>query len=214
VSRWLRPGSPLRGFLRQRLPVVRDVVLAPRRRRNHRRWTAIHERVSKLDRAILEQQILPALASEAAGRPVLFIGVEWYTAHYHDLFPPGGLVTIDIDERKARYGAAEHLVLDARAVGETFEKGRFAAVVCNGVLGWGVNEFDDIVTCFEGFRRVLAQHGTLVLGWNDVDASRPPPLEALATAAGFEPIVAAGLAAQRVDVGNELCHVYEVYRRA
>jgi LmbE family N-acetylglucosaminyl deacetylase len=210
---WLRPGSPLRRVLRERFPKVRDAVLAPRRWRTNRRWRRIHQQVSKADRPILEEQILPALAAGANGRPVLFVGVEWYTAAYHELFPPAGFVTIDIDERKASYGAPEHHVLDARHVGEAFADGRFAAVVCNGVLGWGLNEPDDIALCFEGFRRVLAPQGVLVLGWNDTDERRPPPLPALLASAGFEPAAGAGLGGSRVDVGNELRHVYAVYRR-
>jgi hypothetical protein len=210
----LERGSSFRTSLRTRFPRVRAAVLAPRRWRNDRRWRRLHHELSGADRAILEGQVLPALAASAtADTPVLFIGVDWYTAGYPARFQPGALVTVDIDPTHARWGATEHHTLDARELADAFVPSRFAAVVANGVFGHGLDDADGIARMFAGCHAVLAEHGVLLVGWNDHDAFRPPPLEPLARAAGFAPEPALGFGEWRTPAEGPMHHVYDVYRR-
>ncbi len=210
----LQPGSSFRTSLRTRFPRVRAAVLAPRRWWHDRRWRRLHHELSSADRAVLEQQVLPALAATAtADRPVLFVGVDWYTAEYPARFAPGALVTVDIDPARARWGASEHHVLDARELAGALTPGRFGAVVANGVFGHGLDDGAGIADALAGCHEVLAADGILVVGWNDHDTFRPPPLEPLARSAGFTPEPALGFAEWRTAVDGPMRHVYDVYRR-
>jgi SAM-dependent methyltransferase len=210
----LEPGSSFRTSLRTRFPHLRAVVLAPRRWWHDRHWRRLHQELSGPDRALLEGQVLPALAASAtADAPVLFIGVDWYTADYPARFEPGALVTVDIDPAHAQWGAPEHHTLDARELADAFPPSRFAVVVANGVFGHGLDGVDGIARALAGCHSVLTDGGVLLVGWNDHDAFRPPPLEPLARAAGFVPEPALGFREWRTAVEGPLHHVYDVYRR-
>jgi hypothetical protein len=210
----LQPGSSFRSSLRTRYPRLRAVVLAPRRWWHDRKWRRLHHELSAADRAVLEDQVLPALAALATtDAPVLFVGVDWYTADYPARFAPGELVTVDIDATRARWGAVEHHVLDARHLGEELATGRFGAVVANGVFGHGLDDADGVAAALAGCHAVLVDDGLLLVGWNDHEAFRPPPIEPLARAAGFVPEAALGFTEWRTTVAGSMRHVFEVYRR-
>ena len=208
----LRPGSELRTHLRHRYPRAHDVAVWPLRYAHHRKWRRIRRETWAADRAVLETEILPALAADPAAAPVLFVGVGWYTADYPALFPAAAFVTVDIDPSVARFGAADHRVLDLREVPAQFDAGTFGSVVCNGVFGHGLDEMDAVVSAFRAMHTVMRPGATLVVGWNDTEPFRPPALEALAAQAGFVPATGAGLQAWRTPIDSPTRHVYDVYR--
>jgi SAM-dependent methyltransferase len=144
---------------------------------------------------------------------VLFVGVEWYTAPYPSMFPQGNLVTIDISPELGRYGSSRHVTADVRLLGDHFADNSFAAVVCNGVLGYGVDEPDDVAQVLDSIATSLAPDGWLVLGWNDVDGRRVAGLEAVARAAGLDAAAGCGLPTPQTDPIGPLRHVYAVYRK-
>jgi SAM-dependent methyltransferase len=172
-----------------------------------------HGVVSVADRAVLTEVVLPALRQEVGGADVLFVGVEWYTAGYDALFPDGNLVTVDIDERQQEHGSARHVIADVRELARHFDPGSFGAVVCNGVIGHGLDAPDDVDQALAAMARCLAPGGTLVVGWNDTDELRVPGLEAAARAAGLVPSPGAGLPEWRSAPLGPLRHTYDVYRR-
>lgn len=216
VATWcslLGPGSRPRSWLRVRAPRLRALLLAPRRALHRRRWVRTHAELSAADRAVLTEQILPGVREEAAGRDVLFVGVEWYTADYPKLFPSGNLVTLDVRQEVAEHGAERHLTVDLRRLDDHVEPERFAAVVCNGVLGYGVDEADDVRRALDAMQRCVAPGGHVVIGWNDIEGRRVPQLTELARGAGLQPSAGAGLPTPRLGPIGPLRHVYEVFRR-
>jgi LmbE family N-acetylglucosaminyl deacetylase len=208
------PGSRPRTWLRVHVPWLREAVLAPRRARNRRRWVRRHLELSEADRAVLTDQILPAVREAAAGADVLFVGVEWYTAGYPALFPEGNLVTMDLTETVAIHGASRHLTADLRELDQHFEEGSFAAIICNGVLGYGVDSPEDVRRALAAMRSCLSPDGHLVIGWNDTEGRRVPALEEIALNVGLEPTTGAGLATSHMGPIGPLRHIYDVYRRS
>jgi hypothetical protein len=214
TSNPFRAGSPLRSTLRRRFPRAREVILAPRRLVTNIRWRRIHRKVSVADRALLEETILPAVRVSTGSLPVLFVGVAWYTADYPAMFPEHGFITIDIDRRNARHGALDHHTIDVRQVATVFGSSAFGAIICNGVFGHGLDDAADIAEAFKAMRHTLRDGGLLVVGWNDTEESRPPPLEALAASSGFVPTPGAGLRSWQQRVGGPMHHVFDVYTTA
>jgi LmbE family N-acetylglucosaminyl deacetylase len=210
----IAPGSRPRAWLRAHAPRVRALALAPRRALHRRRWVRRHEEVSAEDRPLLTETILPALRDRAAGADVLFVGVEWYTAGYPALFPAGNLVTMDIDDAVARHGGPRHLTADVLELGRYVDDMSFDSVVCNGVLGHGVDAEDDVRRALDAMCRCLRPDGLLVVGWNDTAELRVPGLEAIAASVGLEPTAGAGLPTWRTGPLGPLRHTYDVYRRS
>ncbi len=207
------PGSRLRVWVRLHLPTLRRVALVPRRALHRRRWARRHRAISAADRGLLTAVILPALRDAVGSGDILFVGVEWYTSGYAGLFPLGNLVTVDIDERVARHGSARHITADVRELGRHFADESFAAVVCNGVVGHGLNNEADVRLALTAMRRCLRDDGVLVLGWNDTDELRVADLEGVAIDAGLVPSPGAGLPSWRTDPLGPLRHTYDVYRK-
>jgi SAM-dependent methyltransferase len=203
----------MRSWVRQRFPRLRAVVLAPRRALRKRRWVRRHAQVSVADRTVLSEVILPAVRAEADGADVLFVGVEWYTASYVVMFPLGNFVTIDIDDAVRTHGSPRHVTTDVRELDRHFEPGSFAAVICNGVVGYGLDQSDDVAAAMLAIARCLRSGGVLVVGWNDIDGRRVLGLERAAGGAGLVAAPGAGLPAWRSEPLGPLRHIYDVYRQ-
>jgi SAM-dependent methyltransferase len=192
--------AALQGALRSASDWLMDIAGRPVRRRS-------------ADRRFLEEAILPALSRRGDVRSVLFVGCARYTRHYEALFPNAEYWTIDPDPRRRRWGARRHIVdrlerLDGHRIGDTFD-----LIVCNGVLGWGLNRRADAESAFQACHRALCAGGHLVLGWNDVaprNAVRPDTVQALGR---FAPCVLHGVGGPvvRIDAPNR--HVFEFYRK-
>ena len=165
------------------------------------------------DRRMLTEVILPAVREAVGEADVLFVGVEWYTAGYDALFPAGNLVTVDIDERQQAHGSARHVTADVRELSQHFAADSFGAVICNGVIGHGLDAPADVEQALAAMARCLAPGGALVIGWNDTDELRVPGLERAAVAAGLVPSPGAGLPGWRSESLGPLRHTYDVYRR-
>jgi hypothetical protein len=162
---------------------------------------------------MLVDVIIPSIIEEVGDADVLFVGVEWYTAEYVALFPAGHLVTVDINPDVARYGSPRHQTVDVRRLTEVSPPHAFAAIVCNGVLGYGVNDADDVLATLVAMRTCLRNGGLLVLGFNDIDGRRPDGLEAAVAGARLVQSAGAGLPVEGSGPLGPLRHVYIAYRR-
>lgn len=162
------------------------------------------------DRAILLERYLPAVAAEA-GR-ILWIGCRPYTADYpaHLQSSGGEVWTTDIDPAAEQWGAPDrHRTGDIREADRIFPDQVFDAILCNGVLGFGVNTPADQARTLGALASLLQPRGLLLLGWNTDRIADP---------------VAAGLTTphyERASLGDEpsrlqvpgTTHVYDTFRR-
>jgi SAM-dependent methyltransferase len=151
------------------------------------------------DRRMLDEVILPALAADSRYSRVLSVGCDWYTEHVEDLFVSKGreYATLEIDEDRARHGAARHAIAPLSGLLEHHPRGSLDLILCNGVIGWGLNDPVEIEKSIKACVEALAPGGLLLLGWDDVPEKLPVPigeiaaLKALAPAspAGLEPVI-------------------------
>lgn len=163
------------------------------------------------DRHLLEGQILPEFARDAAVTRVLFCGCARYTRDYGALFDGAEYWTLDPDPRRRRFGARLHLV-DRLECLERHVPGHFDLIVCNGVLGWGLSTLPQAEAAFSACHAALARGGYLLLGWNDVaprNRVRPEDIGALAL---FEH-VRYGRFGPRISVPGWHRHVFDFYRK-
>lgn len=178
-----------------------------------RRALGLSAHLHTADRQVLEQTILPAYASRSDIKRVLFVGCAPYTQHYSELFSEREYWTIDPVPRRRRHGGTRHIVDRLENLGSHAQPAYFDLILCNGVLGWGLNALDSAEAAFATCHRYLREGGELVVGWNDVPPrNRVPPDEVLALQR-FERFVFAPLQAARLRIDAPQRHVFDFYRK-
>ena len=168
-------------------------------------------RLRTLDRHTLEEVILPAYASRADIRTVLFVGCAWYTRHYEKLLPGRVYWTIDPDPWKSRFGARRHIVAGLESLDAHVAPGSFDLIVCNGVFGWGLDDRADCERAFQGCFDALRSAGELVIGWNDVPEHRPLDLASVQSLARFDPLSFEALGSSHYLANADNRHFYNFY---
>jgi SAM-dependent methyltransferase len=166
------------------------------------------------DRVMLEDVILPHCG--AAGGPVLFVGVRFYTRRYAGRCAGAEFITLDRDSAMRRYGARHHVVAALEDSGAHFPAGHFAQIVVNGVFGWGLDEPAAADRALAACHVALRPGGLLVLGLNE-ERAQTPAIDRLPALARFQPVEFAPLGRHRVVMPTpfaERSHTYLFYRRA
>ena len=165
------------------------------------------------DRYLLEEVIFPALRSRQDIQSVLFIGCEKYTAAYPARFADRDFATMDIDPGKTKYGASRHVVDSFANLGAHFAPGSLDAVICNGVIGWGLDRLDEIDSAMRQSFVCLRPGGILILGWNDIEPWRPVPLEQVDGLRSFFPWTLAPFPSPTYPTLGEMRHVFSFFMR-
>ena len=171
--------------------------------------------IRSADRRLLEETVLPGYAADSTLRSLLFVGCDWYTRDYAELFAPTRerFRTIDIDPAKARFGAPGHVVAPMQEIGRHCAPGSVDVVVANGIYGFGIDERAALRVALAAAHAVLRSGGTLVLGWNDVPALAPFDPADLAGEVGFSRSTVNPLGAWRTLTDTPLRHTFDVYAR-
>ena len=122
-------------------------------------------------RIILETIILPNMASQnqnSEGSRVLFVGCDWYTNHYKkEYFKKWDYWTIDPDITKKRYGSKNHVIGHLELLAKYFGPEYFDLIICNGVVGYGLNQLGDVEEALDSCYTCLRVGGKLMLGRED-----------------------------------------------
>lgn len=151
------------------------------------------------DRRMLEEDILPSLARSPDVSRVLFVGVKWYNAHHKGLFDGKTFATIDPDPEQARYGGAPHAVDFVQNLEKHFDGLVFDAIIMSGVVGWGINDVEELDRTLQAFSRVMRPGAWLIFGLNPLTKNHVEPSDA-PTSGDFEPAAFGRFAKARVDV--------------
>jgi hypothetical protein len=168
-------------------------------------------RMKTEDRRILEGTILPAIAQSPEYKRVLFIGCDWYTRGYQRLFAARDYWTMEIDPAKSKYGARQHIVDTAENLALHFRPGSLDFIVCNGVIGWGLDDRAGIEKMLESCWICLREKGVLMIGWNDVPEHSPVALSDLDALKKFQPYIFPELGKSELLTDSDLRHTYNFY---
>ena len=165
------------------------------------------------DRYLLEDVVFPSLRGRPDMQTLLFVGCDTDTAHYPAMFSDRLFITIDIDPGKAAYGAAKHIVDSAANLQAHFAPRSLDAVICNGVVGWGLDRAEDIDRMVEGSFVCLRPAGILIIGWNDTPPWRPPSLDTLAALDRFRELTFPPFPSPVYPTLNSYRHVFNFYEK-
>ena len=163
------------------------------------------------DRTILECLILPFYQLSAAHQRLLFAGTDWYTHGYNRLFRAKEYMTLDADPDKAQYGAARHVTAPLDTLAAHVSSSSLDLIVCNGLVGWGLNDRAAAEASFQACFDALRPGGHLLIGWNDLPEYRPFLLAELNSMARFAPLHFPPLGASVHLVDNEWRHVFSFF---
>lgn len=175
----------------------------------------IREVLRSADRTILQGPLFAALREQGlfkAGNQILWIGCAPYTAGYYGTLEREGAqcFTIELDAELSRHGRhGRHTVGSMLDLDRHYPVRSFNLILCNGVLGWGVNAAEDQRHAFDVMAKALQPGGALVVGWNT--DTMADPVEARLHAPHFTHS-AIGDFPSRYAVEN-VTHVYDCFRR-
>ena len=163
------------------------------------------------DRRLLERRILPWFASRVEFARVLFVGCGWYTRGYERLFAGRQYWTLDNDPAKRRWGARRHITDSIADLTKHFTPQTLDLIVCNGVFGWGLDDRAEVEAAFGACHASLRANGVLLVGWNDVPAHRPFPLQECRSLQHFARWQFPPAEAVWMDAGGRNNHRYEFF---
>lgn len=165
------------------------------------------------DRRILEDTILPAIAQSPEYRHILFIGCDYYTRGYRRILGKRDYWTLEIDPSKRKFGARQHIVDTAENLAQYFKPGSLEFIICNGVIGWGLDDRAGIERMLESCWSSLRERGVLLVGWNDVPEHSPVAMSDLKALRWFQPYVFPELGASEFKTNTDLRHTYNFYTK-
>ncbi|MGM8930270.1 methyltransferase domain-containing protein [Salinicola halophyticus] len=165
------------------------------------------------DRRLLEDVVLPALNRDPRVESVLLVGCAWYTRHYPQLLPSKRVMTMEIDPAKAAFGGDPHIVANMTDIADHVAAESLDAVICNGVLGWGLDEPDAVEAAFAGATACLKPGGVFLLGWNDIPPRNGCRPDTIAALDGLEIADIPGLKTHSLIALERNQHCYQAYRK-
>ncbi len=166
------------------------------------------------DRLIMEQQIFGYYQSRPEIHDILFVGCDADTSGYHQrYFKNARFVTIEPNPENRAYGATEHIIGVMEDLHQHYAPESFDLVLCNGVFGWGLDDFNNCEAAFEQTHRALRPGGSLMLGWNDVPRRAPFPLETIKSLAKFHKDEFPPFKTWRYLTDTVYRHTYDFYRK-
>lgn len=163
------------------------------------------------DRLVLENLIFPFYQISREHHDILFVGCDWYTAGYARRFRLKRYATLDPSPSQARYGAQSHLVAPMCQLGAQHAANSLDVIVCNGIVGWGINDPRDAEASFTAAFDALRPGGHLIIGWNDVEKRRPFRLQDIAALNKFERLAFPPLGTDQHRVEHDMKHVFDFY---
>jgi len=179
-----------------------------------RGWLRIDTPMLTEDRRVLEQIIFAHYGSDPRIKTVLFVGCDWFTAHYQRrYFTAHDYWTIDPDSTRRRFGAKQHIVARLEEIEQYFPSGFFDLIICNGVYGWGLDRAEDCEAAMSQSYRCLAEAGHLLLGWNDIPQRDPAPLSSVISLSRFSPYPFPAFGSWQYLTDTPHRHTYNFYQK-
>lgn len=164
------------------------------------------------DRRVIEDIIFPYIGAKSELNKILFVGCDWYTKDYNNIFTDRDYWTIDIDPKKRRFGGRNHITDSLGNLGNYFSENYFDLILCNGVFLVGaMDDRNDIEISFNKCFECLRNDGTFIVGWNDTPDLRPFPLEECQSLKQFKPYIFPPLATSQYLTNTSYKHTYNFY---
>jgi SAM-dependent methyltransferase len=204
-------GEPPEGKWKALLPLLTERGFATRVIRKRLKWPTS---LDTTDRQVLEERIFPYWSSNPRIRRILFVGCDFYTAHYRRrYFPRVDYITLEPDSSKSRYGAERHVIAPLEELANHFPRDSFDLVICNGVFGWGLDTLEQCDAAFAQCHDCLSEDGLMLFGWDDISPRVPVPLEQIPSLQRFRKYVFPEFASWRYVTETPFRHTYDFYQK-
>ncbi|MGL5875417.1 MAG: class I SAM-dependent methyltransferase [Xenococcaceae cyanobacterium] len=166
------------------------------------------------DRQLLENVIFPYFVDRTEFQKVLFVGCEWYSKPYNKYFKNKEYWTIEIDPKRRKYGAKNHVTDSIANLKSHFKDNYFDLIIFNGVFyAENLEQKQETEDAFSQCHQTLDRGGVLVLGWNDTDEILPFPLEKCESLQKFQPYFFAPLSTAKYLTTSNNRHTYSFYQK-
>jgi SAM-dependent methyltransferase len=166
------------------------------------------------DRLILEEEIFPYFINRKEFQRVLFVGCEWYTKPYNKYFKNKEYWTIEIEPKRAKYGAKKHIIDSITNLSEHIQNNYFDAIIFNGIFYLGeVDKKDEVEKAVDQCYEALKSSGIFVVGWNDTEKIVPFPLTEIDSLSQFQPYIFPALGKQSYLTKANNRHTYSFYMK-
>jgi SAM-dependent methyltransferase len=144
----------------------------------------------------------------------VFVGCDADTARYEkDFFSGVRFVTFEPNPAHRQFGASHHVQAPLEDMGKYFAPESFDLIICNGVFGWGLDEYENCEAAFAQCYKGLRKGGQLLLGWNDVPRRAPFPLEKIASLSQFKKLEFPPFGTWRYLTDTVYRHTYDFYSK-
>jgi hypothetical protein len=185
-------------------PIAREIVAAIKMK------LGIPTPLRTKDRRILEQLVFPYFVKDIHFHRILFVGCDYYTWHYRKIFQTKEYWTIEPRAIMSVFGAKRHIIGYLRQIDEHFEKDSLNVIICNGVLGYGLDDPQEIENSLGKCFFCLREGGILVLGW-DIKENLFLPLDKYKSLQQFHPFVFPTLGTSKYPTGTNNHHTFSFY---
>lgn len=120
------------------------------------------------DRRFLENQIFDSINKKfGQSATILFVGLDRYNWHYPRMLK-GKFYSIDLNPRNKRYGRKNlHTIGSATQLSLYYPSEKFDVVICNGLIGYGVDDLRIFDEMLKECSAVLKTGGSLIIGYNN-----------------------------------------------
>ncbi len=180
-----------------------------------RKRLGLHTPLNTEDRRVLEEIIFPFYTADTRFKTVLFVGCNTYTSHYErEFFEGKSYWTIEPDPGLRKFGAGQHVIAPLEDVGQHFAANFFDLIICNGIMGWGLDRAAQCERAFAQCYDCLRDDGHLVFGWDDIPRRKPFDLDAVPSIARFTRFVMPSLGAWRYLTDTPYRHTFDFYRKS
>jgi hypothetical protein len=122
-------------------------------------------------------------------------------------------MTLEADARAARHGARRHIVGRLGHLDRLLAPAALDVIVCNGVLGWGLDEPAAVNAAFAACHATLRPGGLLLVGWNDTRRRQGGALMQVPALGRFAPLTCPPLDAAMVQTGSVNRHAFSLFMR-
>ena len=169
-------------------------------------------RMKTEDRRILEGTILPAIAAIAGISNEFFsLGAIGTRGATNGCLPHAITGRWKLIRPRANTAPGSISSILPKIWRSTFKPDSLDFIVCNGVIGWGLDDRAGIEKMLESCWICLREKGVLMIGWNDVPEHSPVPLSDLDALKKFQPYVFPELGKSELLTDSDLRHTYNFY---
>jgi len=173
--------------------------------------------INSPDRHFLEREVFTYINEKFGSNfSVMFVGMDRYNWHYPRLLR-GRFFSIDLDPKKRRYGHKNHHTTGSVTQLSLFhQRDKFDVVICNGLIGYGVNDLKTFDDMLRECNLTLKKDGLFFVGFNNTPKFLSFDIEKATNWRQYKTFIPniPGVTSHVHTVETSHCHTFLFYKKA